>query len=145
MQWSELYDGGQEPSNDQIQEFVATPLWDDLSDYLLLTYRVRPKLAYSNCALDNGSWRGWNAKYRKSGKALCTLYPRLGYFTALVVIGAKEAAEAALLITLCSEYTQQLYDQTESSSSGKWLMLDVTNADVLRDVKNLIALRAETR
>ena len=54
---------------------------------------VKPILSYSNCAMDKGIWKGWNVKYKKSGKALCTLYPKQGYFQALVVIGAKESAD----------------------------------------------------
>ena len=42
------------------------------------------KIAYSNCAMDNNVWRGWNIKYQKSGKSLCTIYPQQGYFLALV-------------------------------------------------------------
>jgi hypothetical protein len=34
--------------------------------------------------MDNNIWRGWNIKYQKSGKSICTIYPQQGYFLALV-------------------------------------------------------------
>jgi len=141
MQWSELFGDECEPLDNQIKEFVNTPLWDDLSNYLQQTYNIKPKLSYSSCSMQEGFWKGWNVKYKKRGKSLCTLYPKQGYFIALVVVGAKESAEADLLITLCDEYTQELYNETQFSMGGKWLMIDVTSESVLNDVKDLIALR----
>jgi AraC family transcriptional regulator len=95
--------------------------------------------------MDEGFWMGWNVKYSKSGKALCTLYPKQGHFIALVNIGAKESVEADLMIPLCDEYTQELYRDTKSGKQGKSLALEITNDSVLCDLKELIALRAASR
>ena len=73
-----------QPLESEIREFVKTPLFDDLDTYLRSTYNVKPKTAYSDCSMDNNIWRGWNIKYQKSGKSLCTIYPQQGYFLALV-------------------------------------------------------------
>lgn len=142
MQWSELFGPEQEPSVKDVREFVGTPLWDDLATSLQQTYGVQPTLFYSGCSMREGFFKGWNVKYRKSGKALCTLYPKQGYFCALIAVGAKEAAAADLLIPLCDAYTQDLYSRTESGAAGKSLPVEVTDENILRDVKNLIALRA---
>jgi AraC family transcriptional regulator len=61
--------------------------------------------------MDGGAWKGWNVKYRKGGRALCSLYPKQGYFLALVPYEGKSNA------------------------------FEVSSEDVLQDVKNLIALR----
>jgi AraC family transcriptional regulator len=92
--------------------------------------------------MQKGFWKGWNVKYKKGGKSLCTLYPKQGYFISLVVVGAKESAEAEMLIPMCDEYTQELYSQTTFATGGKWLMIEVRNENILRDVITLIALRA---
>jgi len=89
--------------------------------------------------------KGWNIKYRKGGKSLCTLYPMQGYFIVLAVIGEREINEAELLMPLCSEYTQNLFKQTISGYSGKWMMIDVKKPAVLNDVKNIITLRVSRR
>ena len=143
--WNELFNKENEPSDSQIKEFVGTPLWDELDDHLQQTYAVKPQLSYSNCAMDKGFWKGWNVKYKKSGKALCTLYPKQGYFMALIPVGAKEIAQADLLISLCDEYTQNLYNTAKMGTFGKSLAVEVTNENILRDIKNLIALRAPPR
>ena len=145
MLWNELFGKDHEPSNGQIREFVDTTLWDDLDNYLQKTYAVKPKLSHSNCSMDKGFWKGWNVKYQKSGKALCTVYPKQGYFMMLIPVGAKEIAEADLLIPTCGDYMQNLYNNTKSGTFGKSLAVEVTNENILRDVKSLIALRAASR
>lgn len=145
MQWSELYNDEHEPLDNQIKEFVGTPLWDDLTQFLRQTYNVRPKLFYSRCSMEKGAWKGWNMKYKKRGKALCTLYPKRGYFVALIPVGAKETVEAELLMPLCDAYTQSIYRRTKSGAAGKSLAIEVTSESILCDVKTLVALRANTR
>ena len=60
MQWHEIFDRGHEPSDAQIREFVDTPLFDELDGHLRETYKVKPKLAYSGCAMDGGMWKVCN-------------------------------------------------------------------------------------
>lgn len=139
MEWFQLYTEDRKPGEAEIGSYIGSGLWTDLKEYLQQTYRTAPLVEYSGCSMQ----KGWNIKYRKSGKGLCTLYPMQGYFIALVVVGKKEMAEAELLMPLCSEYTQQVFQQTEDGFQGKWLMLDVKDAAVLQDVKNLVSLRAK--
>ena len=143
MLWSELFNDAHEPSDSQLKQFVNTPLWDDLDDFLQQTYAVKPKLSYSNCSMDKGFWMGWNVKYKKSGKALCTLYPKQGYFMALIPVGVKEMDEADLLIHTCEEYIQDLYNKTKRGAAGKSLAVEVTGESILHDIKKLIALRVK--
>jgi len=144
-EWSELFNNRHEPLDNQIREFVDSPLWDDLTNYLQETFKVKPKLFYSCCSMDKGFWKGWNVKYKKAGKSLCTLYPKKGYFITLIAVGAKESGEADLLIPHCDKYTQELYQQTKSGTTGKSLAMEITNKKILRDVKNFIELRVSTR
>ena len=145
MQWSERYGKEQEPSGQQIREFVDTPLWDRLTEHLQQVYHVQPKLFYSCCSMDDGNWKGWNVKYKKSGKSLCTLYPKTGGFIALVNVGPKEALEADLLIPFCDRHTQDVYRQARTGTSGKSLGIYVANENILDDVKELVALRAKVQ
>ena len=137
MDWSGRYGADNRPTAEDISEFIHNDLWREMNDFLQQAYGVRPQTAYSSCSAQ----RGWNIKYKKGGKSLCTLYPMDGYFIALVVIGAKETAEAELLMPLCSGYTQKLYEQTVFSTGGRWLMMNVTDEKILEDAKNLIKIR----
>ena len=49
-------------------------------------YNVNPIFEFSKCSLEFG----WNIKFKKTGKTLCTIYPRESYFTAMLVIGPKQ-------------------------------------------------------
>jgi lincosamide nucleotidyltransferase A/C/D/E len=144
MKWNELFDREKEPSEIQIREYVNTPIFDDLDGYLQQTYKVKPKRAYSNCNMDNGMWKGWNVKYQKSGKSLCTLYPKQGHLQLLVPVGAREMSEAELLIPLCTEYTQELWKRS-GGADYKSMAFEVRDDSVLHDVKSLIDIRVKTK
>jgi len=83
----EVFNKENQPTEDEIKNFVGAEiftLFTDLDNHLRESYKIKPKLAYSNCAMDNNIWRGWNIKYQKSGKSLCTIYPQQKYFLVLV-------------------------------------------------------------
>lgn len=139
MQWSRLYDRDKEPSLEQIGRYIDSPLWQKLNAHLQSAYNTQPKLAYSSCSMQPG----WNVKYRKRGRSLCTLYPMKGYFIALVVIGVREEAEAELALLSYSQYVQQLFRNTVASGASRWLMIRVTEPIICTDVMDLIRIRAQ--
>jgi len=130
-------DGSQEPSLETISAYVNSPLWEQLRKHLEEQYQVRPVLEYSRCSMQ----QGWNVKYKKAGRTLCTLYPMQGYYIALVVVGERERAETELVLPFFTEYLQQLYHETKTGIGQKWLMINVTNDAVLEDLKQCIAIR----
>jgi len=137
MSWSALYPKDREPTLAQMDAFVASPLWQETRTYLQNTYKATPKLVHSGC-----TWQpGWNAKYQKGGRSLCTLYPMEGFFLALVVIGEKEKDEVELKLPMLSPYTQSLYTNTAGSMGAKWLMMAITSEEILRDLKVVVAAR----
>ena len=144
MQWNELFGRENEPSETQIKEFINTPLFYELDSYLRETHKVKPKLSYSGCGMDGGAWKGWNIKYQKSGKSLCTLYSKQGYLLLLLTIGVRGVNEAELLMPLCTEYIQNLFGQSDFHGS-KYLDIELRDESVLCDVKNLIEIRAKTK
>lgn len=145
MSWNELFDANRMPSLDDIRSFVgeAKPLWDELVSYLEQTYRVKPQPDYSKCSAQPG----WNVKFKKSGKSLCTLYPMHNYFIALVVVGAREEneVEAAARADVFTAYVKTLYQKTAFSAMGKWLMIEVKDEAVLSDIRRLIEIRMRPR
>ncbi len=137
MNWMERYPKETEPTLREVEGFVGSALWTDLRTYLEESYRVQPKTSYSSCS----GQPGWNVKYQKSAKSLCTLYPMPGYFIALVVIGEKERTRAELLLPACTEYVQNVYQTAGGINGARWLMIEVKDPSTLRDVQNLISLR----
>ena len=137
MNWNQRYPKNQQPSLGEIASFIDSPLWGDLCAWAEATYGIAPKVEHSTCS----GAPGWNVKYRKSSRSLCTLYPDAGAYTALVTVGAKEASEAELLLPTCSDYMRELFARMQTFNGARWLMIRVTDAVVLEDVKKLIRLR----
>ena len=141
MEWTTLYPADKQPSAAEISQFIANPLWEDLNRFLCDSYVVQPGYSYSICS----GQPGWNVKYKKAGRALCTLYPMPGFFIALVTIGAKERAETELALPILSEYTQELFGRSGELMGAKWMMIQVTDGHILNDVKNLIQIRRKIK
>lgn len=110
---------------------VNLALFDDCCQYLIETYKVEPKIDYSVCSMKPG----YNIKFRKSGRSLCTLYPNEGSFDCLIVIGNKEKNGFNEIKNTLSPFIIELYEKSD------WLMIPVQNRKVLEDVKKLINLR----
>ena len=141
MEWHEMYSKNNQPSLEEIADFVTNPIWKKFNDQLQSLYQIQPKLSHSSCSMQPG----WNVKYQKSGKSLCTLYPMSGFFLALVVIGNKEIGEAELLIPSCDAYTKSVFQDSVFSAGGKWLMLKIVDEKVSDDVTSLIQLRVKPK
>ncbi len=141
MIWSELYGQGNQPTLENVNDFVKDDLLTKLCLYLESNFSVLPKMEYSCCSMQ----KGWNIKYKKSGKSLCTIYPMNGYFIVLVVISEKERMEADFLIPTCSDYVQKLYSEAAFSNGSKWMMIEVRDNNVLADVIKLIHFRTNKK
>lgn len=127
------------PSVDEIAEYIGGSVLPSFCREMERRYRCRGKAEFSSC-----SWEyGWNIKFRKSGKSLCTVYPREGYFTALVVVGEKERAETEALLPDCTPRVREIYRETRAGNGQKWLMIDLEDEDeVYQDVFGLMDIRA---
>ncbi|EOS28963.1 hypothetical protein C807_03485 [Lachnospiraceae bacterium 28-4] len=125
------------PSMEQVTEYINNSLWTDFNNRIQSTYRTRPWMEHGRCSMQ----AGWNIKYKKGGKSLCTLYPMQGYFIVLVVVGSREFTEAEFLMPQCSDYVQTVFKNTKTGNGQKWLMLDVRDREIMDDVFRLINLK----
>ena len=86
--------------------------------------------------------KGWNIKFKKAGKALCTIYPKESFFIVLVVVGAQEKPVVEDKLSEFSPEIQEIYHQTTEGNGQRWLMIPVEEKDpVYDDVLRLIAIR----
>lgn len=137
MEWNSLYPADIAPTMEQIGAYVANPLWDKLCAYIGETYGLKHFIEHSCCSMA----RGWNVKFRKSGRNLCTLYPAEGSFTCLVIANDRDLPELELLLPTCSVYVQELFGRTPSAMGGRWLMVAVESEEILEDIKDLLRIR----
>lgn len=139
--WSELYDQSKQPTMVDFSNYIGNRLFSELCSFVENNYNVLPKIEYSKCSMQ----RGWNIKYKKSSKSLCTIYPESGSFIVLVVIGEKESAETEAIMPCCNEYVQHLFYKTPFSLGGKWLMINAKEEAVLKDILKLIQIRVKPK
>lgn len=141
MRWHEIYSANCQPDMKQIGEFVKSRYWNQLCSYVEKTYTTSPRIEYSRCSMQTG----WNVKYKKGSRAVCTLYPDDGFFICMVSIGAKEAPEAELVLKGCSAYLQELYAKSNPFNGGRWLMIEVRDEETFCDAKEMIGVRMKNQ
>lgn len=126
------------PSLDEMAEYVHNPVFLEFCDDMKTEFNVKEQLDFSSC-----SWEyGWNVKFKKSGKNLCTIYPREEYFTVLVVVGKKQREAVEDILPDCSDRIKDVYHQTQEGNGQKWLMIDLEDKDkTYEDVLRLVNIR----
>lgn len=126
------------PTLDEIGAYVNNPVWDQFCSEIKTAYACSEKIEYSACSLE----RGWNVKFKKAGKALCTIYPKEAYFTVMVVVGPKEKESVEAILPDCTPELQEIYRQTREWNGQRWLMIGLEDCGGLyRDTLRLIRIR----
>ena len=111
--------------------------WRSLTTHIEEAYRSVPLIIYSMCA----GQPGWNVKYKKGSKALCTLYPEPDSFIALVVMGQADLVKLDAVRPAYKSYVLELTDGARLFNNTKWLMIRVSDDAVLDDVQKLLRLK----
>ena len=128
------------PNLEEIAEVVHNTLFQKFCTEIKETYNISEKIEYSSCSMEPG----WNVKFKKSGKALCTVYPREAYFTVMVVVGRKEKEAVEAILPGSSAKIQEIYRQTQEENGQQWLMIDLEDSDdSYKDVLRLIKIRSQ--
>lgn len=126
------------PALDELSNYINNPLFMQFCSQIKEKYHCSEKIEFSSC-----SWEyGWNVKFKKSGKNLCTVYPREGFFTVLVVIGPKEKDSAERILPKLTPKLREIYNQTEAGNGQKWLMIELEDRNkMFDDTMRLIEIR----
>lgn len=126
------------PALEEIGQYVGNPVFMQFCLEIMKTYKCTEKIEFSSCSLEPG----WNVKFKKAGKTLCTIYPREQYVTVMVVAGRKEKESVEAILPECTAQLQDVYAQTREGNGQKWLMIDLEDRDDLYDdLLRLIQIR----
>lgn len=135
---SDLKDKHARPTLEEIGQVVRNPVFTQFCDEIKGVYQCAETIEYSSCSLEPG----WNVKFKKAGKSLCTIYPRELYMTVMVVVGRKETPLVEAILPECTPELQALYHQTRQANGQRWLMVDLEDAGgVYQDLLRLIQIR----
>ncbi len=135
-----ILDRNTAPDMRVIEDYIREPAkrrWLDLITHIEGDYGAKPQMAYSVCA----GKPGWNVKYKKSGKALCTLYPEPDSFIALVVLSSDDIARFEAVRAAYTKEVNELFDGSKPFNGTKWLMIRASSDDVLADIKRMFELK----
>jgi uncharacterized protein DUF3788 len=112
----------------------SAPRWDRLDGWVRDAYGLEGEWLWF------GNDSGWCRRYRRSGRALCTLLPGSGTFRALVVIGptAWEQVDESLL----SPTVRAARSAAHPCPDGRWLWLAVDDDRSVEDIERLVALKS---
>lgn len=127
------------PTIEEISGYVNNPVFMQFCTEIRNAYKCNEKIEYSGC-----SWeKGWNVKFKKAGKTLCTIYPRECYFTVMIVVGKKERVAVEEILPECTTEMQGIYNQTQEGNGQRWLMIDLEDKDGLYgDLFRFIQIRS---
>jgi hypothetical protein len=137
-----ILDGSYTPTYEEISDYIENPmqmLWRDFNSYIQREYKAAPKIMYSKCS----GKPGWNVKYQKSGKSLCTLYPEKDGFIALVVV---KTDLKPIIEGMSSEFEPIILELVSSArpfNGTLWLMIPVKDSAILDNIKQLFLLKQE--
>ncbi len=135
MSYERMIDKDHQPTDRDILKTIGdTAAWLELRQYIESSYDFAPEL------VDYGKY-GWTIRYRKSGKTLCSLFPEKGAFTALVVLGKKEAEKALSMMDQFNATVRKLYNDAEQLRDGRWLWIRVRKQSDINSIKELLKLK----
>ena len=127
------------PTLYEIGEYIGNIIFNRLCMEIETKFSGKTKIEFSSCSYE----RGWNIKFKKSAKTLCTIYPRESYFTVMIVVGRKEKDIVESMLSSCSVELQEIYNQIKEGNGQKWLMIDLEDSEnMYHDILRLIEIRS---
>jgi len=110
------------------------PLWKEVVEFLRERYSAKEDFLFY------GEKYGWALRFRKGGKALASVYPTPGGFTVQVVLPAKDVEKSESL--KLGRHVRQIIAKAHPYPEGRWLFVPIKSAKDVRDIQELIALKA---
>ena len=128
-------DRARPPTDDEVRVTLgaALPIWDRLCAFVEASYGPRAEWAIL------GREYGWMRRFRTSGRTILSLFPGEARVTALVVLpagAAEEAAGAGL-----TPRVRAALDGARDYAEGRWVYAPVADAADAASIERLVALR----
>jgi hypothetical protein len=108
-------------------------LWNNLERFVEENYRTKRDFAFY------GRNYGWALRFRKSGKALLSMYPGQRGFTVQIVLGGAHAKKASSL--KLGGNVRNVLENTHEFPEGRWLFIRVGSKQDLHDVQQLLLVK----
>jgi len=128
------------PTETEILEAIGSKLsmWKDLIRFIRENYPAQEDFKFLY-----GKNYGWGLRFRIKGQLLTSLYPGKDGFSVQVNL-SPEAIEKAQSMKL-GQSAQQVIDRAHPYPEGRWLFIPIESEKDICDIKQLLALRVETK
>jgi len=129
------------PTEEEIGSFIrelAKKTWAEIRQFIK-DYDIEPETIFY------GEKYGWTVRYRKSGKALCSLFPEKGGFTVLITLGKKESEKAFSIQDGLSSKISKLLGETRQLHDGRWLWIRLLTTSDTNGVKELLQIKRKPK
>ena len=137
-----MIDGAHTPTEKEITDFIGEPAktaWTEIARFVKEHYGIIPEIMFG------GSKHGWEVRYRKSRKTLCTLTPEKGAVRILIVLGKQESEKALSMRNELSPKVYKLIEDTKQLHDGRWLWIRLFAAKDVEDVKKLLTMKRKPK
>lgn len=138
MAYERMLDKSKQPTSGEMLDTIGQPIsdcWNALNKSLAETYQIEAVTKFG------GAKYGWVLSYRKGGRPLCDMFPEAGAFTALVVLGGKEAAQALAALPTFGPNVRACLENTPAFHDGRWLWIRVQDPRDVEDIQRLVQLK----
>lgn len=137
-----MYEKEKVPTDEDIKKFIGKRFakdWIELSAYLETYYDFIPETVFY------GKKYGWTVRYRKSGKTLCSLFPEVGGFTVLIVLGKREVEKVEGVLNELSTNLRTQFNNTKQLHDGRWLWIRISSTVSLEDIKKILQIKRKPK
>ena len=139
---SRMIDKEHKPTEKEIMDFIgekAKESWLEMKRFIEDNYEIMPETVFY------GVNYGWNVRYRKSGRTLCSFFPEKGGFSVLIVLGRKESKEALSIRNKLSSRIYELLENTKQLHDGRWLWIRLAAKHDIDDIKKLLKIKKKPK
>ena len=121
---------------------ILTALGDQRSAWEEFVAFVRAKYPSQAEWKFYGKNYGWALRFRKSGKALLSLYPAQDSFIVQVILS--EATVQATRDLKLGKCVRQVIERAHPFPEGRWLYIPIKSKKDVKDVQQLLAIKLRT-
>lgn len=125
---------------EEIFTYIKEPAltwWREINTFIQQNYQISPQVTYSKCSAQ----KGWNVKYKKSGKSICTLYPEKESFIVLLVV---KLEMVDIIEAMADNYDPAVMEMVRTArpfNGTKWLMIPIASESILKSVQELLVFK----
>lgn len=123
------------PASEEIQAILGSQweAWLKFNQFVRDTYSGTSEFKFY------GKNYGWAVRYRKSGKALLSVYPAQAGFTIQIILSEGEIVQARQ-----NDLAQGALSAIEAANpypEGRWLFIPIKSDRDLQDIKKMLAIK----